>query len=225
MTFAGPDGSNSWNPSVLKIDGIVLIDTGALESSPSTVSKSLSGTGEVSSVDPINNTMTLTNSNDEWLSGYYVQTPEKPAIAQTGYLIFGSSGDVTGISINPQPGVIMAESNPELKFPAVFGTGESPDTELPYPTSLMTTITAKNVFIDGTINTDSKSSNVLYPLTTTYSTPAAGTSSYTGAAVAQLTANLTTFSGREAAANTDPTDVQGALAAKQTEINDYIAGL
>ena len=89
----------------------------------------------------------------------------------------------------------------------------------------MTTITAKNLFADGTSMFLLLIQTSCSQLTTTYVAPASGTSVYTTAGVAQLTANLTTFSGREAAANTDPTDVQGALAAKQTDINDYIAGL
>ena len=209
--------------SAIRVNDKILIDPIA---APSTISKNISGTGEVSSTDPQNNTMTLANNNGEWVTGYYAQTPEKPAISQIGYLEFGSNGNVTGVTLVPQPAVIMANPNPVLSFPATFGTGETPDTELPYPTTLQTVITAKNVFFDGTVNTSTASSNKLFPATTgTFSGPASGTSSYTGSGVAQLTANLTTFSGREAAANTDPTDVQGALAAKQTQIDDYIAGL
>ena len=94
---------------------------------------------------------------------------------------------------------------------------------MPYPTTLQTVITKEHLS-DATVNTSTATSNKLFPAAA-FSAPAAGTSRYTGAGVAQLTANLTTFSGREAAANTDPTDVQGALAASQTEVNDYIAGL
>jgi len=190
-----------------------------------TITKDISGTGNILESNPQTNTITLTNSNDEWVAGYYVQTPEKPAIAQNGYLIFGSNGNVTGVTLTPQPAVIMAEANPILKFPALFGTGQTPDTELPYPTSLQTVITAKNTFVNGQVNSSTVSSNVLYPSASTYVAPASGTRSYTTAGVAQLGANLQTFSGRAAAANTDPTDVQGAFTAAQTDINNYIAGL
>lgn len=190
-----------------------------------TITKNISGTGTISNANPSNNTITLANSNNQWVAGYYVQTPEKPAIAQTGYLVFGSGGDVTGVTLAPQPAVVMLAANPILKFPAVFGTGQSPDTEMPYPTSLQTTITARNNFTDGTENSSTASSNVLYPAASTYVAPASGTRSYTTAGVAQLGANLQTFSGRSAAANSDPTDVQGAFTAAQTDINDYINGL
>lgn len=199
--------------------------SGGSWSNGDTLTKSISGTGTVLTTNPQNSTMTLSANNEEWVDGYYVQTPERPAIGQIGYLEFGSNGNVTGVTLAPQPAVVMANPNPVLTFPAQFGTGETPDTELPYPTSLQTTITASNTFIDLTVNSSTASSNVLFPATTTFLGPASGTSRYTGTGVAQLTANLTTFSGREAAANTDPTDVQGALAAKQTEIDDYIAGL
>lgn len=212
--------------SGIKVNGEWLLDQGVRDLGPSTVATIKSGTGTVNSIDAQNNAMTIDNNNGQWVTGYYVQTPEKPAISQTGYLIFGSGGDVTGVTLAPQPAVVMVDANPVLTFPATFGTGETPDTELPYPTSLMTKITATNVFSDGTVNTASANTNVLYPTTTTFTALSANaSSSYTTAGVAQLAANLATFSGREAAANNDPTDMQGVMSARQTEINDYINGL
>ena len=170
--------------------------------------------------------MNLTNSNNEWVTGYYVQTPEKLAISQTGYLQFSSNGNVTGVTLIPQSPTIMAAANPVLTFPAAFDTGSSPDTELPYPTSLLTRITASNVNSDGETISSSGVSNTLYPASTsTFLTPACCQVEYTGAGVAQLMANLQTFSGREAAANTDPTDVGSSLASATSDINSYIAGL
>lgn len=180
---------------------------------------------DVVSVDVPEEQMTVDNVTDGWETTYFIKTLEKPAISQIGYLMFGSNGNITGVTLYPQDPVVMTSSNPRLTFPATFGTGITPDAELPYPASLSTTITSKNLFSDGTLNVSTADSNKLFPLTTTYAAPASGTSAYTTAGVAQLTANLSTFSGRAAAANSDPTDVQSALAAKQTEIDDYIAGL
>lgn len=190
-----------------------------------TLNKIVSGTGVVDSSDPVNSTMTLSSSNDEWLPGYHVTTPEKNVIEKTGYLKFDASGNVEKLSRLPQAAVIMTDVDPVLTFPAQFGTGEVPDTELPYPTFLQTEITAKNTFINGQVNTDTKASNSLYPETNTRSVPASGEKRTTAEGLAQFIANVDTFSGRQAAANTDPTDVQGAFTAAQTDINDYIADL
>ena len=210
----------------IKIDGKLLIDSSVTLPDQTTVTKSMSGTGEVVSTDPSTNTMTLTNNNGGWVTGYYVQTPEKPAIAQTGYLKFSSNGNVTGVTLIPQSPTIMAAANPVLTFPAAFDTGSSPDTELPYPTSLLTRITSSNINSAGETVSSSGVSNTLYPeSTSTFLVPACCQVEYTGAGVAQLIANLQTFSGREAEANTDPTDVGSRLTAATTDIDDYIAGL
>ena len=57
----------------VKVDNKYLIDAG-VRNVENTVKITKSGSGEVDSVNLENNTMTLVNSNNEWITGYYVST-------------------------------------------------------------------------------------------------------------------------------------------------------
>jgi hypothetical protein len=203
-----------------EVDGVVVL--GRTPGDTEVTGPAKSGTGTVSSRNPANNTITLSTNNDEWMDGYYVKGPLKNRIEKTAYLKFDASGTVEEISRLPQAAVTMTASDPVLTFPAQFGTGDAPDTELANPTALQTEITAKNTFSSGTVNTDTQASNSLYPQTNNRSVPASGEKRTTAEGLAQFIANVDTFSGRQAAANTDPTDATSIYNAKLLEINEEL---
>jgi hypothetical protein len=168
-------------------DGITVIGTPTLDppqmivsggtwSNGDTISKSLSGEGEVASRDPANNTITLTNSNDEWVDGYYVQTPEKNAVEMKAYLSFDANGNNVELERLPQSSTLMSNiTNPSLNFPSTFDTGEAPDTDIPYPSYLQTYVISGNLIGDSI----EVASNTLYPEWTTRVLPGPTTFRYT----------------------------------------------
>ena len=124
-----------------------------------------SGTGIVSASDPTTNRLTLSESNDQWLYGYYVKGPTKPAVSMTAYLGFDAYGTVTNIQSAPLNSLMLNKVVPKLTFPETFSTGNAPDTEIPYPSYLQTTV--QGLAQDSVNNTDKISSNILFPASNT----------------------------------------------------------
>ena len=205
------EGSKNYRFSAIVMDGQELVDPNAL--GDTTISKSLSGTGEVLTLEPQDDTMTLTNSNDEWVEGYYVQTPQRPALSKTGYLKIDGNGNVTGLSHLPQPGVGIGEDNPTLTFPDTFDTGDSPDVEIPFPSGLKTTITQRN-----SLGSSTASSNQVFPETTssTY-TPAANSLDITTGEYAEFVAKVSSFEGRAATQRAATYSIDSAALENATE--------
>ena len=133
------------NLVALWVDGEMLIDTGVSDFGNNTVKKNMSGTGVVGSVNLESNTMTLSSTNEEWIDGYFVTTPEKNAVEMRGYLSFDSQGNNVDLERLPQSPVLMDDvKTPKLNFPSTFSTGEGVDTDLPFPTYLETYVQASN---------------------------------------------------------------------------------
>jgi hypothetical protein len=121
--------------------------SGGTWSNGDTITKSISGAGTVSSIDPVNKKLVLFASNDEWLDGYHVATPTKPIVATTAYLQFSATGQVTGYQATPvEPRAMDNKVNPTLTFPATFpDTGQAPDVEFPDANAyIQTSVQLKN---------------------------------------------------------------------------------
>ena len=126
--------------------------------------------------------MVLSASNDRWIAEnsagkeFFAATAAKPAVAMTAYLDFDANGQNTELTSISQTGVNMNSiTTPQIFFPAVFGTGETPDTDIPEGSYIQTKVVAKNA-ID---SAPELTSNIVVPSTTTYSVPAAGSVRYT----------------------------------------------
>ena len=89
IEFDYPSAGNYCGICWIKLDGKLLLDAGIRDLGQATALTLKSGSGVVSSVN-VFNTMTLSSTNNEWVSGYYVSTPEKNAVEMRGYLTFDS---------------------------------------------------------------------------------------------------------------------------------------
>jgi hypothetical protein len=147
--------------------------SGGTWSTGDTITKSMSGTGTVSSSNLATNTMVLSASNDQWIDGYSVATPTKPAVVTTAYLQFNAVGQVTGYQPTPvEPRAMDNKSNPTLTFPATFpDTGDAPDVEfLDANAYIQTSVQLKN----DAGSSATVASNKVVPQTSVRSVVAAG---------------------------------------------------
>lgn len=146
------------------LDPPQMVVSGGTWTEGDTITKSMSGTGTVDSVDLGAKTMVLSASNDQWVNDYHVATPTKPAVATTAYLKFSSAGAVTGYQATPvEPRAMDSKSNPALFFPSTFpDTGTAPDTEFPDASAfIQTSVQLKNSQGDSA----TKASNQVVPQT------------------------------------------------------------
>ena len=140
------------------------------------------GEGTVASTNTATQTMVLSASNDRWIAEnkagaeFFVAGATKPAVSMTAYLDFDANGQNTELTSVPQSGVNMNNlTTPQIFFPALFATGEAPDTDIPEGSYIQTKVIAKNIIGAAPELT----SNAVVPSTTTYSVPAAGSVRYT----------------------------------------------
>ena len=102
------------------VDGKQVVNAGArgLGSETAMVIKQAEGT--VASTSLENSTMTLSDSNGGFKSGYYVSTPEKNAVEMRGYLSFDALGANLDLERLPQSPVLMDDvsSPPQSRSPA-----------------------------------------------------------------------------------------------------------
>ena len=123
---------------------------------------SKTGTGTVLSINLSLQLITMSESNDQWVPGYYASSSIRPAATTSAYLKFNADGEVTGYDSAPvEPRVMTAQNNVVLQFPETFAdTGTAPDVEFPDPDAfIQTTVTLTNTGSDPV----SKASNVLIP--------------------------------------------------------------
>ena len=157
-----------------------------------TVSVVKSATGIVESVSGTD--IVLSESNDGWLSGFYVSTDPKTAVTSTAYLEFDSTGLIDCYSVNPVvPRTMDLNQDIVLTFPVEFcETGASPDVELADLGAYLTTqIKLTNEYGESEVVT----SNALIPETTgTYIAP--GSAGYASGGLLLMAANFKTLDQR-----------------------------
>ena len=164
---AGAPGPNDASfIAAVSIDGNLLVDTGITSGAPesSVTGSSFNATGKVSSVDAAATppTMTVSSSDGRWLvtEADYQEDLKLNKVAQSPnyvevddaelFCIFDADGNISDVS-GTDPGYKDMVSTGttfesfDLKFPALFSNGKTPDQTLPSGATLCVDVQATNI--------------------------------------------------------------------------------
>ena len=185
LVFDGPDNLSQFTNG----DLVYMTNADGAPVSPN-------ATGTVDYVDPENNKMVLSVSNDQWLEDYHVGTDPKPAITSTAYLQFDSTGAVSGYQATPVAPVRMDNLlSPSLTFPAEFESlQKTPDEEFSDTSAYLQT----NIKLTNVVGSSNKDSNALVPTTTSTFAVHECDVCYNAEGVADMYANVLSKGIREA---------------------------
>ena len=111
--------------------------------------KNTGATGTVYAMDPDASkpSMSITAIEGTWNNGDTCISPPVSTGFTTKYLKFDSSGNVTDLLDSPQaPAYTTTDENPQLTFtfPGTFPSGQTPDKELAFGTTITAKVTAEN---------------------------------------------------------------------------------
>jgi len=160
----------------------------------------LSGTGTIENTDPVNNTVTFSSTNGQWVDDYYISLNNedgcKPAATSKAFLQFDSSGAVTGYQATPVAPLVMNDLyNNTLTFPDSFdGLDSTPDDEFSDTNArIITTVKLTNA-----TGSDEATADGLVPTTLTRSAIDSGSLTFNTALAGKMYCNILTATVRKA---------------------------